>query len=224
VKIAKHEQRNRKQLQRNGAVAVSKSVAMVVAVAIIFLLAVGVYYSYLNARNTEQVSPSIVANVIAPAAYHMWQSIGDRNVSAIMSSYAHDYEAVWWFYNGSLPLAAMNGKHDCNQPIGFGNCSTNVLAIWEDYANNTIPFRYSICNANFSQGTGNWFYSRGTMWLVSYTNNETIRAQVEIDFQYVNSTWSLHRVWFGLPGDPADVMQGNVTHSCPLDQYASQEL
>jgi hypothetical protein len=210
----------RKNLQKSEAAAISKGVAAAIALVIIFLLGFGVYYSYLNARNAEQVNSATVRTVIAPAAYQMWQNIGERNVSAIMSGYAHDYEAVWWFYNGSAPLAAIDGKHDCNQPLGAGNCSRNVLLVWEDYVNNTIPFKYSICNANFSQGTGNWFYSRGTMWLASYSGNETVRAQVEIDFQLVDNMWFLHRVWFGLPGDPALVMRGNVTHPCAPDQYA----
>lgn len=201
------------------AAAISRSVLLVLVVVLSVVVASGSYAIYTSGRNPN---PSTVTEsavqIIEPLAYQHWQSIGTRNVSAIMSGYSHYYEDVWWFFNGSSALSAINGKHDCNIPTGTENCSRNVQMIWEDFANYTVPLQFALCGSNFTLGSGNWFYARSLMWYTSLSGNETIKVPLEIDFRYENGQWQLLRDWFGLPGDPATVMAGSIAHACPANQ------
>ena len=197
--------------------AISRAIQVVIVFSII--AASSFYAVYASGRNPNQSASTVSAyQIIPPLAYQHWQSIGVRNVSSIMAGYSQYYEAVWWYFNGSAALSAINGKHDCNIPTGAGNCSGNVRTIWEDFANYTVTLHYSICGANFTLGGGNWFYGRSVMWYTSLSGNETIRVPLEIDFRYENGQWQLLRDWFGLPGEPATVMAGSVDHACPGDQ------
>ena len=91
------------------AAAISRSVLLVLVVVLSVIVASGSYAIYTSGRNPN---PSTVTEsavqIIEPLAYQHWQSIGTRNVSAIMSGYSHYYEDVWWFFNGSSALSAIN--------------------------------------------------------------------------------------------------------------------
>jgi hypothetical protein len=198
---------------------ITKVILVLIIIVLSVIAGTGAYAFYLNNQSAGQTPNGVSAlKVVVPLAYKHWQSIGEKNVSSIMQGYSQYYEAVWWYFNGSTKLSAINGKHDCNVPVGYGNCTKSVLTVWEDFSNATIPLEYTLCEANFTLGSGNWLYARSIMWYTSLNLNETIRVPLEMDFRFEAGGWQLLRDWFGLPGDPATLMPGNIAHSCPGNQ------
>ena len=79
---------------------------------------------------------SALNQTLASLAYAHWTSIAQKNLTAVMSQYSPEYEALWWFGNGNAILGPPNGKHDCNVLLGENNCSGNVRTAWQQFFDN----------------------------------------------------------------------------------------
>jgi hypothetical protein len=166
-------------------------------------------------RNQLPPSSATDSTIITSLAFDHWASIGQRNLTAVMSEYSTRYIAVWWNVNGSKALETHNGKNDCNIPTGPGNCSAVVIAAWQSFFNATSfssYLNYSICNFKVNFGEDQSSFVTATLWF--YLSNETIKVPYDIDFSKITGQWQLERDSFGFPGTPAQVLQGSINPSC----------
>jgi hypothetical protein len=200
---------------------ITRYVTVITIIVVLVALTGIAYYRYnISSKNNPESQTnnrnitSSIFQIISPLAYRHWTAIGQKNVSAIMSGYTDNYEALWWFVNGSNFLNIADGRYDCNIPTGNSNCSEDLRAVWEVFAENTPQFDYTICNVNFTLGIQTRAFAMATLWYVSPTGNETIKVPLETDFELFNNQWELERDWFGMPGIPVLILPGNVTPHC----------
>ena len=208
---------------------ISKLLLIGLLITIILLSAILVWYNLANlstgnqaisetstsfaATNTENTTSLTL--VLSSLAYEHWSSIAQRNLTAVMSQYSTEYEALWWDANGSAVLESLNGKHDCNLPNGPGNCSGVVSSAWNEFFNySSSSMKFTVCGLNISTGEPGNAFAVAIIWYFLPNANETIRAPYQIDFRIMGEQWQLLRDTFGFPGNPADVIPGFVMPSC----------
>ncbi len=164
----------------------------------------------------ETNSSTQVEQLASQIAYSHWNYVSEKNLTAIFSQYSSYYQAVWFFFNGSNTLNALNGRHDCN-PAGGLDCSYNVKSAWLSFFNYTPPFgSYSVCGYNVSQQLGERALVSATVWLETSnkyheSNISTIEVPYQIDFEFVNGSWQFWKEYFGLPAEPALLFAAKVS-------------
>jgi hypothetical protein len=151
----------------------------------------------------------------AALAFAHWASIAQKNLTAVMSQYSTQYEALWWYVNSSAPLGPSNGKHDCNVPTGQVNCSSVLSEAWQQFFDNvSSTMKLSVCGFTSTLGVDGNGYSRAGVAYYIGASNETILVPYEIDFRAIGGQWQLQRDWFGLSGDFATLQPGDVPPAC----------
>lgn len=212
-----------------GAAGATKLLLVLFLVVILVVAGVAAYYGLSSKSNTPTSSlhnsqtSSLNANLsalnqsLASLAYAHWNSIAQKNLTAVMSQYSPEYENLYWFGNGNANLGPPNGKHDCNVPLGQNNCSGNVRSAWQAFFDNvSSPMQVFACGFNIL-GTAEQPYRISTRANVTFflvDSNLTISVPYGIDFQNVNGQFYVQRDWFGFPGEFATVQSGHLPPPC----------
>ena len=176
------------------------------------------YYVFFTTKTgaSSATSKTLETNqLIAPLAYEHWASIGEKNLSGIMSQYSSGYEALWWFVNYT-GIGPANGRYDCNIPRGPNNCSYFPESAWRSFFNDTPSLtNYFVCNFSLTDELDGRIVVMAVIWYQLANRNDTLVVPFEIDFQDYNNTWAVWRDWFGLEQNQAQLRQGLVTPNCP---------
>jgi len=142
------------------------------------------------------------------------RNVAQKNLTAIMSEYSNQYEAVWFYFNESSVLSALNGRHDCN-PSGNISCSYNVMSAWQTFFNGTGSLSsYEICGLNSTIELGGRALVSATLFFKdSGVKGQTTSMEVpyQLDFESVNGVWQLWKEYFGLPGEPVSFIQSGTS-------------
>lgn len=163
--------------------------------------------------NRNSATTTVPVQLITSLAYAHWKSIGDKNITQVMSQYSTRYEALWWFVNGSS-IGPVNGRYDCNQPVGPNNCSRFPASGWETFFNETKTLSYTVCNFTITPELEQRATIHADVWYLLNGMNITLHVPYEMDFQYFNSTWGVQRDWFGTSLDQSTVLHGVPLPSC----------
>ena len=210
---------------RSSLAGVSKPLISLSLVAIIVVALVAYHFAFSgpaapSAPASSQTAPPAASlqalnQTYATLAFAHWASIAQKNLTAVMSQYSTQYEALWWYVNGSAPLGPSNGKHDCNVPTGQINCSSVLSEAWQQFFDNvSSTMKLSVCGFTSTLGEDGNGYSRASVAYYIGGSNETILVPYEIDFRVINGQWQLQRDWFGLSGDFATIHAGDVPPAC----------
>jgi hypothetical protein len=168
-----------------------------------------------SSSSASTVNGIVQSQVITALAYQHWASIGEKNVSAVMSQYATHYEAVWFFFNSTTSLAPTNGRYDCNMPRGANNCNSFPESAWQTFFNKTSWTSYSVCNFSLTFELDQRAVVQATLWYLLGNQNETLKVPYEMDFEYFNGTWAVLREWVGLAQNPATL----GARSCQSEEH-----
>lgn len=197
--------------------ALSRTILAVTLVIIIIAASITVVYGLhlsVGAKNNEgSVTTSNSASSsqeMISLAYQHWASIGEKNITAVMSQYSQQYEAVW-FYINSTSIGPGNGRYDCNTPTGPYDCSQFLKLAWTALFNNTSWQSYSVCNITVTIGVAQRALLQATVWYQEPKQNATLKVPYEMDFRYQNNSWIVYRDWFGLPQEQATILYGFST-------------
>ncbi len=200
--------------------AVTVFVKVALLLTLIIVAAISGYFILYELGISQTKSSSTTSSVdaqtfISQIAYIHWKYVSLKNVTALFSQYSTEYQAVWFFFNGTSSLSTLNGRHDCN-PAGGIDCSYNVKSAWNAFFNDTPPLNsYSVCGYNFSLQYGARALVSATVWFESSGQSNqssvaTLEVPYQIVFESINGTWQLWKEFFGLPNEPTTIFTTRV--------------
>jgi len=205
--------------EKNG---ISKLV-MIFVILIVLIIALASGYALVFQRGvspTIGMSNTMDLQTISNLTHIHLSNVAQKNLTAIMSEYSNQYEAVWFYFNESSVLSALNGRHDCN-PSGNLSCSYNVMSAWQMFFNGTGSLSsYEICGLNSTIELGGRALVSATLFFsdsVVKGQNRTMEVPYQVDFELVSGVWQLWKEYFGLPGEPVSFIQSGTSLSQTCD-------
>src|SRR5579875_969890 len=173
--------------------AISRLILMLaLLIVVIISIVVGFTFQYgPRTSQTFQNTTSEAVQSISQIAYSHWKYVSQKNLTETYAQYSTEYQAVWFFFNGTGELSSLDGRHDCN-PSGGLDCSYNVRSAWSTFFNDTpLVSDYAVCGYNVSLDLGSKAIVSATIWFeLNAQNNRlnisTLEVPYQIDFEFIN--------------------------------------
>ncbi|MHB2037040.1 MAG: hypothetical protein ACYCPW_09920 [Nitrososphaerales archaeon] len=185
--------------------------AAVVILLIVAAAGFGLYYQSSGRTGTTTLTTTVVNTSVATTtsssaqlqtssmeitalAYSHWASIGDKNLSSLMSEYASN-STLYWYVGPTSPL---NGTY-----TGL----SSINATWTKFLSGNPSIYYTVYN--YTVGVkGNSGTVSADLWYVLRNGTITLKLPYLLTYQNENGTWRLTGDWWGLPNNPGVAVSG----------------
>ncbi len=204
----------RNQVRSSSAVSNAIFAAVAVILLIVAAAGFGLYYQSSGKTSTTTFTTTAVNTTVSATtssstqlqsssmeitalAYSHWASIGDKNLSSVMSEYAPN-SVLYWYVGPTSPL---NGTY-----TGL----SSINATWTKFLSSTPSIYYTVYNYTVSV-KGNTGTVSADLWYVLRNGTVTLKLPYLLIYQNENGTWRLTGDWWGLPNNPGVAVPGVAT-------------
>ncbi|MDG6906321.1 MAG: hypothetical protein JRN20_11115 [Nitrososphaerota archaeon] len=203
---------NKTEYSRTG---VSNMVFVVVVVILLIVAGVGfgLYYRYPKTstitntitgstvtKTVSQTSPnsSSVAEV-SYLAYSHWASIGNKNLTQIMSQY-YQNSTLYWYVD---PSSALNGTY---------SSLSAIQGTWQKFLSSNPSIYYTVKNYSVSV-SGSSAIVNAELWYVLGNGTVTLKLPYTLSYALTGGAWKLQGDWWGLSSAPGTIVKGVASYS-----------
>jgi hypothetical protein len=196
-------------------------VGVVVILLIVAGVGLGLYYKY---PKTSTVTSSITGSTITKTvfqtssnassidevsylAYAHWASIGDKNLSQIMSEYSQNATLYWYV----SPSSALNGTYS-----GI----SAIQSTWQKFLNSNPSVYYTVKNYSVSI-SGSSAIVNAEIWYVLGNGTATLKLPYTLSYLSSGGTWKLQGDWWGLANNPGTIVKGVASYSVTTTNTSS---